>query len=198
MRVINLLGDRFGHSCQKLCDIIRLDYKPDIIIGVLTGGGYVGKEMSQYISQYDNHKYIEVRLQRKDTKKKEKGIRYTILQSLPFFLLNWLRMLEMIIEDMKAKKSNPTRVGSIELPENIDVALKSEKQNVLIVDDAIDTGATLRMIYDTLSSRYPLAIMRIAVITVTSNHPLIDADYCLFHDRTLVRFPWSNDVKKKK
>ena len=27
---------------------------------------------------------------------------------------------------------------------------------------------------------------------------IVDADYFLFHDRVLVRFPWSNDVKMKK
>ena len=103
----------------------------------------------------------------------------------------------MIVEDLKARKNNPKREGKVELPNDIDQLLKSGKHNVLIVDDAIDTGATLKLIKETLEVKYPLTDTRIAVITVTSNHPLIDADYCLFHDRTLVRFPWSNDVKKK-
>ena len=40
--------------------------------------------------------------------------------------------------------------------------------------------------------------IKIAVITVTTPHPIIDADFYLYHNRVLVRFPWSNDVKKKK
>ena len=106
-------------------------------------------------------------------------------------------MVEMVYEDLKAKKFNPKREGKVELPADIDILLRQGEKNVLLVDDAIDTGATLKLIKDTLAERYPLAVIKIAVITVTSNHPLIDADYYLFHDRTLVRFPWSNDVKKK-
>lgn len=197
MRVKTLLGDNFTQSCQLLGENVRKDFLPDFIIGVLTGGGYVGKEISKKLSEYSKHQYIEIRVQRKDTKKKENGIRHVILQNLPIFLLNWLRMLEMIVEDLKARKNNPKREGKVELPNDIDQLLKSGKHNVLIVDDAIDTGATLKLIKETLEVKYPLTDTRIAVITVTSNHPLIDADYCLFHDRTLVRFPWSNDVKKK-
>lgn len=39
--------------------------------------------------------------------------------------------------------------------------------------------------------------IKIAVITVTTPHPIIDADFYLYHNRVLVRFPWSNDVKRK-
>lgn len=194
MRVISLLGTKFFEECNRLSNLVKEQYKPTIIIGVLTGGGYVGKEVSK---AWNEAIYVETKVQRKDTAKKEKGIRHKILQVLPYFILNWLRMAEMVYEDMKAKKSNPKREGRIELPKNIDTLLKEEKQNILLVDDAIDTGATLKLIKETLTQSYPLATIKIAVITVTSNHPMINADYYLYHDRTLVRFPWSNDVKQK-
>lgn len=195
MRVVTLLDGKFEKACHCLSVEISNSYKPDIIVGVLTGGGYVGREVSR---AWPETQYTEIRVQRKDTVKKEAGIRHVVLQSLPYFMLNWLRMAEMVYEDIKAKKSNPKREGKVELSAEIDAQLREKGKNILLVDDAIDTGATLKLIKDTLTERYPLAKIKIAVITVTSNYPLIDADYYLFHDRTLVRFPWSNDVKQKK
>lgn len=195
MRVVTLLNDKFEKACQKLSVMIGDGYRPDIIVGILTGGGYVGREVSR---AWPEAQYVEVRVQRKDTAKKEKGVRHVVLQSLPYFVLNWLRMAEMVYEDVRAKQFEPKREGKVELSDKIDAQLREKEQNILLVDDAIDTGATLKFIKDTLTEKYPLARIKIAVITVTSNHPLIDADYCLFHDRTLVRFPWSNDVKQKK
>lgn len=195
MRVKTLLGNDFNEACKKLSDIIDNSFSPEIVVGILTGGGFVGREVSK---AWSDAIYTETKVQRKDTAKKEKGIMHVVLQSLPYFLLNWLRMAEMVCEDLKAKKLNPKREGKVELPADIDALLKHEKQNVLLVDDAIDTGATLKLIKDTLAERYPLAKIKTAVITVTSNKPLVDADFFIYHDRTLVRFPWSNDVKRKK
>lgn len=198
MKVKTLLGDDFIESCQSLSKTVSEDYQPDIVIGVLTGGGYVGREVSKFLNSSKEHIYAEVQVQRKDTKKKGKGLLHKILQSLPYFILNWLRMAEMIYEDLKARNGNPKREGDIRLADEVVECLNSNAYSkVLIVDDAIDTGATLKLVKDKILEKYPETIVRIAVITVTSNRPLIDADYCIYHDRTLVRFPWSNDVKKK-
>lgn len=198
MRVKTVVGDDFKKSCKSLFEKVKKEYTPDVMIGVLTGGGYIGHEMLTNLAEKEDLRYTEIRVQRKETKKKEGGILHMVLQILPYFLLDWLRMAEMLYEDLKAKKSNPKREGTVELSSDIDAYLKEGAHNILLVDDAIDTGATLRLIRDTLQERYPLVNIKIAVITVTSNHPLIDADYYLYHDRTLVRFPWSNDVKQKK
>ena len=153
--------------------------------------------MSKCMLNSSEHLYAEIRIQRKDTHKKEHGVLHKILQSLPYFLLNWLRMAEMLYEEVKAKKKNPKREGIVSFSDEVNACLESGGRNVLVVDDAIDTGATLKLVKDTIMEKYPNTIVKIAVITVTSKHPIIDADYCLYHDRTLLRFPWSNDIKKK-
>lgn len=195
MRVITLIGDDFKEACRLLKEKIDKQYKPDIVIGILTGGGYVGREISK---AWPSAKYIETSIRRKSTKKKENGLRHKVLQTLPYFLLNWLRMAEMIYGNIKAKRFNPKREGEFILSSDIDELLKEKEQYVLLVDDAIDTGATLNLAYESLSSKYPLAVIKIAVVTVTNNKPMIDADYYLYHDRILVRFPWSNDIKQSK
>ena len=196
MRVKTFLGAQFDDLCKRLADeVLNHNFSPDIVVGILTGGGYVGREVRK---AWPSAIYTEIRVQRRDTAKKGSGFRHKLLQLLPYCLLNRLRMAEMLYEDLKARKTKPRREGNVELPDDIDALLTARESHILLVDDAIDTGATLKLIKDHINSTYPLANVKIAVITVTSNHPLIDADFCLYHDRTLVRFPWSNDVKQKK
>lgn len=197
MKVISLLGSDFSESCSLLSQKISKSYNPDLVIGVLTGGSFVAKNILCSLPHNDERLYIEVKVQRSDTKKKEKGIVKYVLSYSPTFLLNWMRILESLFLEMKAKRYNPKREGKIELPVNIDSFLKTRARNILLVDDAIDSGATLNLIKAYLLNHYKDITVKIAVITVTTTHPIVDADYSLFHDRILVRFPWSNDVKKK-
>ena len=49
-----------------------------------------------------------------------------------------------------------------------------------------------------LMARYDKPDLKIAVITVTTATPAVEPDYCKYHNRTLIRFPWSIDYKKMK
>lgn len=69
----------------------------------------------------------------------------------------------------------------------------SKAGRILIVDDAVDSGATLLRVAETLRSASPEAQIASAVITVTTRNPAIKPDYTLYNDRTLIRFPWSAD-----
>lgn len=198
MKVITLLGSDFSESCLLLSQKVNETYSPDLVIGVLTGGGYVGQELVKTLPESSDRKYIEIKIQRSGTKKKEKGFLKLVLRYAPTFLLNWMRMLESVILERKAQKNNPKRTGTIIIPKDIDGFLKENPKKILLVDDAIDSGATLNLLKEYLESHYKNAAVKIAVITVTTPHPIIDADFCLYHDRVLVRFPWSNDVKKKR
>lgn len=198
MKVISLLGSDFAESCRLLAQKISRDYNPDLVIGVLTGGGYVGKEVFKSLPHAEKRLYVETRIQRTGTRTKERSVIRRILKYSPVFLLDWMRMLESVVLERKAKRKNPKREGVISLPRDVDSLLKSELRNVLLVDDAIDSGATLHLLKNYLERRYAKIVVKIAVVTVTTPNPIVDADYFLFHDRVLVRFPWSNDVKMKK
>lgn len=197
MIVITLLGSDFSKSCALLSQKISKVYNPDLVIGVLTGGGYVGREVFKALPSIPKRRYTEIKIQRSGTKRKEKGLLKQVLKYSPTFLLNWLRMLESVVLEKKAQKHNPKRSGTIVIPSDINSFLKESPKNILLVDDAIDSGATLNLLKEYLELHYNNAAIKIAVITVTTPHPIIDADFCLYHDRVLVRFPWSNDIKKR-
>lgn len=196
MKVKTLYTEDFNKECLLLGHDIFADYDPDVIIGVLNGGGYVGRQIEQVSPKETT--YVEVKIQRDGTTKKEKGLIHRILQSLPYGVLNILRILESIVLEYKSKKNNTKRKGTIKLPDNV-VSFLSDGENkkVLLVDDAIDSGATLLLIKQYLMSKFENIDVKIAVITITTKQPLVVADYYRYYNRTLIRFPWSNDIKKR-
>lgn len=74
----------------------------------------------------------------------------------------------------------------------------SAPARILVVDDAVDSGATLRTVIATIRSTWPDAEIRSAVLTVTRSRPLILPDYTLYPRGTLLRFPWSLDAAQNK
>lgn len=194
MKVKTLYTEEFNKECTALGHEIFAQFHPDVIIGVLTGGGFVGRQVAKVSPTKPI--YTEIKIQRGGTSKKEKGLLHKILQCLPYSVLNVLRMLESVLLEYKSKKNNPKREGTICLPKDIISILSERKRKVLLVDDAIDSGATLLLIKQYLLNEFPNIDVKIAVITVTTRHPLVMADYYRYNNRTLIRFPWSNDIKR--
>ncbi len=84
----------------------------------------------------------------------------------------------------------------VEIPDGLAAVLSQNIQPaILVIDDAIDSGDTLFAIVETLKKTNPNAKVETAVITETTHHPRIRANYTLYQNRTLIRFPWSSDYK---
>ena len=147
--------------------------------------------------------YCEVRLSRPGTEQKSNGLTHRLLQHLPLWMCNTLRIVESRVNEWRSKGKDPVRIGTIRLPQDITSTLSnpsnlsnpSPPPLVLLVDDAIDTGATIQQARLQLLKQFPDITIRVAVITVTIPHPICDADFCLYHNRTLCRFAWSNDYR---
>lgn len=196
MRVKTLVKQDFESACNDLKIKVQNQYTPNLIIGILSGGAYVAKEMyHKYLKEHPDILYSEIKIQRENTKTKGNSIVKSILHLLPYFMLDILRILESKYLEKKSHKHNPKRNGKIEFNELTINRLKKENTKVLLVDDAIDTGATLCLIRDYIKHRFPHVEIKIAVITVTMKKPLIKPDFCLYNNGTLIRFPWSNDLK---
>ena len=158
------------------------------------------------LADFPDAAYCEVRLSRPDTRQKSQGLTHRLLQHLPLWLCDTLRIVESRINEWRSKGEEPVRLGEIRLPDDIASTLSNPSNfsnpqtpqtspSLLLIDDAIDTGATIQQARLQLLEQFPGIILRVAVITVTTPHPLCDADFCLYHNRTLCRFPWSNDYR---
>jgi uncharacterized protein len=196
MKVINLSTTvQFEHACNELAANIKESFSPDLIIGILTGGDHVGKYIAKELYyELDNKvKYIGIKIQRSSTNKKNTAIFNKIMRRIPTYFLNLLRNLEMHTSEVISIFLSPKRIVSTSFS-SLDLDIIRNASQVLIVDDAIDTGATIKTLLNHINAINSSLEVKVAVITLTHSNPLVYPDYLLYN-RTIVRFPWSNDVK---
>lgn len=192
MKVLTLNTETFEKESLKL--ISKLEVNPDLVVGILSGGGHV----LEAIKKHPNVKsslFEVVTLQRQSTNVKQRFLK-PVLSILPYSILNWLRILES--NSVKAKISNL----NLEKLQDNTIAFDTRNtiakpiKNILIIDDAIDSGKTMFVVKSNLQQKFPKAKIKIAVLAWTIDSSIIKPDYYLYNN-TLLRFPWSNDYKRK-
>lgn len=198
MKVIDLLENDFQKACSQLAENVLNVYMPDMVIGVLTGGGVVGRNMMKKFEERDNStKYLEYKVQRALTQKKEGiGLR-NLLTKIPRFVTRKLILIEVLLLEYRSLFLKPSRFVSDELKKELTKEFKfvSEDFKILIVDDCIDTGATIEALVSSIKEINPNIEIRVAVITITHKKPLVSADFQLY-SRTICRFPWSMEIQQ--
>lgn len=163
--------------------IQRSGVHPSYLVAIQHGGAVLGQMMKESFPEAEYH---EIKLTRSFGI--NKSLLRPIIKALPMKVRDWLRMLEITLMDLDRKSNQPERYGSVKLSIS-----PKEDDIILLIDDAIDTGATIVKARDAILQQYPDVKILVAVITVTTEHPLCDADYYLYHNQTLCRFPWSMD-----
>lgn len=190
MRVITLTEPEFQTCCRRFAEACHANgAAPDVLVGIITGGAIVARNISKY---FPDARLMNLCLQRSTTRLK--GPWFSgIVKILPRFLQNWLRMAESsVLSISSTRKDN----RSVELPEELRLYLNGNPSaSIMVVDDAVDSGNTMKRVVDTLAKAWPRAKITTAAITVTTLHPVIEPDIALYRNRTLIRFPWSSDAK---
>ena len=180
-RVMTLSEEAFLTAVEGLQRCVAASgFEPEAILSIRHGGEFVGKPMFAGLPHY------AVTLQRSSTKRKNR-LFAAVVKRMPLFLLDRMRILEAWM--LSKKKPAPIDSPRIVLPD------LTTFRRILIVDDAVDSGATLAAIRRSVSTLCPRAVIKTAVITVTTQSPLIVPDFYLYHNFTLIRFPWSLDSK---
>lgn len=187
MRVLTFDNDKFASECRRLAeDISKSGFTPEHIIGIRTGGEFVVWEMQP---SFPESEITFVGVQRPSTPRKERVGK--LLRLLPLKLLDFMRKVEACVLSLKRHKTIPA----------VDIRLDRETHlpnKILIVDDAVDSGTTLSAVVEAVGRVCPNADVRTAVITVTTSNPKIQPDFALYRNKTLIRFPWSIDMKTTK
>ncbi len=181
-KVVTLDNKGFSDACRRLgAQVVASGFRPRIVVGIRTGGEYVALEIAGLFAE--RPMVVTVDMQRPTTPSKQR-LR-GLIRSLPRFVANLLRILESAL--LSRRKPAPRQL--LTLPESLrDV---SDRQ-ILVCDDAVDSGTTLEAVVASLRRANPAAEIRSAVLTVTTASPTIRPDYSLFTD--LLRFPWSMDA----
>lgn len=189
MKVVSLNQVDFVKQCNELADLI--DSRPDLIVGVLNGGGFILKEFREH-SKFCLSQFQSVKYQRRGGLKHNIFVKF-VIRCLPYKVLNIIRVLE----SNKAKNSihliDEEQISKIKIIMD-EISFSKEIKNILIIDDAIDTGKTMFVVKNNLSKLFSHANIETAVISWTINSSIVKPDYYLYQN-ILVRFPWSKDYK---
>lgn len=191
MEIITLNKEAFQKKCNALFS--KIDGNFDLVIGIRQGGVYVLEAYKQFNTNTNSSTvYKEVTLQRKTTRGlKSNAIVKWLLQHLPEMVLNWLRLREA--------KTQQRRVEVIDF-QSVDFQIPdaqiSKFKTVLVLDDAIDSGVTMKTVVNTVAQVLPNAKITTAVLSWTYDNAIIQPDVYLYID-TLLRFWWSLDYKSK-
>ncbi|MDE5997455.1 MAG: phosphoribosyltransferase domain-containing protein [Muribaculaceae bacterium] len=199
MQVLTLDPIAFDRHAEKLAQIVEesCNEKFDAIVAVRRGGSFVCDAFCRHFPEDRYRSRYDVALQRPSTKRKNGKVSY-LLKRLPYPILDIMRMVESTLFSLRRKIKAPTSTPSVGMPEGLIITLREKEfPNILIIDDAIDSGDTLLAIAETLRKTNENTNVRIAVLTETTSHPRIRADYSLYRNKTLIRFPWSNDYKTR-
>lgn len=137
------------------------DYQPDAIVAILYGGEVVGETVYE-ASKIPLYKIIIKRPNR---------------QKIYQRLARWSKFLAWFVYELLFLLDDPYVVEPISLPAN---------KKLLVVDDAIHTGKTLRACRLALKRFRPKEVKVLTITDISGKHL---ADYSLYTET--ISFPWS-------
>lgn len=198
MKVVTLDEHRFEEACAALWREAASVATPDIVVGIRTGG-YVVAETMIRVAPAGTLVLPITRRRASTAVKNDNPWVGRILRALPYAVTDRIRLLEhALIAGGKAREKAAAAERNHFEPDPDEAArLRSALAGkpgarVLVVDDAVDTGATLRAVVALVGSIDPNATVRSAVLVTTTKDPVVKPDVSLFTN-ALCRFPWSHD-----
>jgi hypoxanthine phosphoribosyltransferase len=170
-------------------------FKPDVLIGIRSGGYAVAETLAPY---FPHTTLLPITCRRPSTKKKQNSsLLKKLLRTLPRSVTDRLRIVEHIaLTQLRPQKQSifTPDIKELTVIENC-LRRQDGKPNILIVDDAVDSGATLAAVMEVIKNiAGPAAIIKTAAITVTTASPFVEPNFMLYR-YVLCRFPWSFDFK---
>lgn len=195
MQVLTLNTEAFDAKCEELARLVRLGHPKrfDATVAIRTGGAWVCDAIEKALpTEYLGERH-DVTLQRPSTKAKN-ATAGKILPLFPIFILDAMRMAESVMLRLRRKMSTSALLPEVTLDNRLAALLsETESPEILVIDDAVDSGTTLAAVIRAIVKANPAAKIKSAVITATTSTPVARPDFSLYSNHTLIRFPWSKD-----
>lgn len=192
MKVITLDNGEFRSACRRLAGLILSGGETEYAaaVPIITGGARVADIL---LESFPETPRFDVLMQRPSTAKKDSSPwLFRLLRKLPLSVSDLLRMAESeYLSRFSARKVKNLPDISPELRAHL-ISLPAGSA-VLIIDDSVDTGATVAAVSEAIKRIHPEVRMVVAALTVTMRNPMVTPDFTLYPRRTLIRFPWSKD-----
>lgn len=191
MKIITLSAAEFESSCRDLAaKAATAGFHPDIVVGIASGGDFVAECICRLAAQRPLRFSVSLR---RPSSKAKRGLATSMVRHLPRPVCDMLRVMESRLLSF-TDKFRSASLPQTTVPDGLKVAVARGLSEILIVDDAVDSGHTLLAVSTTLRDLFPGACIRTAALTVTRRNTLITPDYTLFPTKTIVRFPWAPDA----
>lgn len=189
MRVVDCVDETFAEHCRTLAEFAAADYCPDLLVAIERGGLHVAHEiLAGGVLAAD---LVTLTAHRPATAVK-RGLKLKVpISRLPRFIANWLRLLEHYIRLTTTTRTSVPAPDVIAGPQVR--ARISASERLLVVDDAVDSGATLAAVIRELRM-ITEAEIRSAVLVVTFPAPAVIPEYAVHRKGVLLRLPWSDDA----
>ena len=167
---------------------------PDGIIGIASGG----LRCAEKLRRSTEVPILSCAMRRPGTRTKARGVIPRMLAALPYGASNWARRIEDGILARRADHA-PSSLATEQLRDDVSDITREvtagRLRHLVVIDDAVDSGATLSCVMQTLRAALPFGtLLTTAVITKTRSQAAHEPDVIL-HRNTLCRFPWSFDFR---
>lgn len=175
------------NKCSIWASNIKESFQPDLIVYIAKAGYLVARPMKPV---FDVPLVGISAIRSGNSIKKIVG---PFVSVLPNFVRNFLISIELK-SDTHAKNTE-RRIKFHTGFENID---KTNIHKILVIDDSVDTGYSMKQVVDAISSVFDEVEIRTAGFNVwDKSRTVFDTDYALY-ENTVIKAPMSKDSKEYK
>lgn len=165
-----------------MAEIVSSDFQPDLIVYIARAGFLIAKE----IQNVTGAEIVGIDASRQGGKLKE--FAEPLLVHLPKFILNFARKVE-VKSDVHEKNTE----RSVNFHPSVNKVDPKKMNKILVVDDAVDTGYSIKAVVGAINDKFPSAQIRTAALNVwDSSEKVVKTDYFIFRN-TSMRTPMSKD-----
>lgn len=187
MKYIELSRKDIEEQCKDWAKEIQKSYKPDLIVYVAKAGYLIGREMKDVF----NVPLVGISATREGNALKE--VVGPIVSRMPNCVRNILISLEL-----KSDTHSKNAERKIHYHEGLEEMKSSNIQSILVVDDSVDTGHSMKQVVDAIHSLFGDVEIKIAGLNVwDKSRSIIDSDFALYKN-TVIKTPMSKDSKEYK
>lgn len=186
MDYLELSIKRLREETKKLYFKIKFKYNFDLVIFIARGAYMMGEDMAKF----QGVPCLEIFASRRGNDFKD--FLSPLLKVIPTKVKKNLREKEMRAYIHAKNIERHVEFDEIVWERYLDC------RKILLVDDSIDTGHTLKNCRDTIKDFFPEAEVKVAVLNVfTESEKVATADFHLY-ENTAISGPWSSDSRENK
>lgn len=190
---------RIVHSLAQR--VIGDGFAPSFVVAVLKGGASPAQLMLRELSSAGIHVVLAEVPSSRTGLDRLKPFKAAIAPLAPLWALNRLRRIEhrvqttVISRITGARTQPPNAMIASVFADIASRAIATPASPILIVDDAVDSGMTVRRLIEAAQSKgLSRACIKIVALTATTAAAEAIVDY-VHYRRVLCRFPWSVDSR---